>query len=145
MDIRVVVIPCVGDDEYAMRQMMALDKALGGKGKQEDMPWVLRPRMDVEYGSARRRSNGYFTFGEPAKAILQTFDEMNENGLFLDLLYGAPAWSLLLQHWRSRDSDCPIAGRQVMYVHTGGLEGIASQLTRYKHKGLLDARTIQSS
>lgn len=145
MDIRVVVIPCVGDDEYARRQMMSLDKAVGGRGKLEDLPWILRPRSDVEYGSARRRSGGYFRFGEPAKAILQAFDEMNEAGLFLDLLYGAPSWSLLLQHWRSRDEDCPIADRQVMYVHSGGLEGIASQLTRYKHKGLLDARTIQSS
>mmetsp|Transcript_15573 Transcript_15573/g.32504 ORF Transcript_15573/g.32504 Transcript_15573/m.32504 type:complete len:371 (-) Transcript_15573:154-1266(-) len=145
LDVRVVVIPCVGDDEYALRQMRSLDKSMGGLGRLEDVPDVLRPRSDVEYGSARRRSGGYFTFGEPAKAILQCFDEMNEAGLFLDLLYGAPAWSLLLQHWRSRDLDCPIAGRQVMYVHSGGLEGIASQMTRYKHKGLLDTRTIQSA
>lgn len=145
LDIRVVVIPCVGDDEYALRQMRSLDKSMGGLGRLEDVPDVLRPRSDVEYGSARRRSGGYFTFGEPAKTILQCFDEMNEAGLFLDLLYGAPAWSLLLQHWRSRDLDCPIAGRQVMYVHSGGLEGIASQMTRYKHKGLLDTRTIQSA
>lgn len=145
LDIRVVVVPCVGDDEYATRQMQSLDRSVGGKGRIEDMPWILRPRTDIEYGSARRRSNGYFTFGEPAKAILQCFDEMNEHGLFLDLLYGAPAFSLLLQHWTSRASDCPIAGRQVMYVHSGGLEGIASQLTRYKHKGLIDARTIQTS
>lgn len=143
--IRVVVIPCVGDDEYAMRQMISLDKSVGGRGRPEDMPQILKPRSDVEYGSARRRSKGYFTFGEPAKSILQTYDEMNENGLFLDLLYGAPAWSLLLQHWKSRDNDCPISSRQVMYVHSGGLEGIASQLTRYKHKGLIDARTIQLS
>jgi len=145
MDIRLIVIPCVGDDEYAMRQMMSLDRSVGGKGRREDVPWILKPRSDVEYGSARRRSKGYFTFGEPAKGILQTYDEMNENGLFLDLLYGAPAWSLLLQHWRSRDSDCPISLRQVMYIHSGGLEGIASQLTRYKHKGLIDAGTIQVS
>ncbi|KAL7528402.1 hypothetical protein ACHAXR_002432 [Thalassiosira sp. AJA248-18] len=145
MDIRLTVIPCVGDDEYAMRQMISLDRSMGGNGRREDMPEILKPRSDVDYGSARKRSKGYFSFGEPAKAILQTYDEMNENGLFLDLLYGAPAWSLLLQHWRSRDSDCPIAGRQVMYVHSGGLEGVASQLTRYKHKGLIDARTIQTT
>eukprot|EP00585_Thalassiosira_rotula_P019968 CAMPEP_0196202796 /NCGR_PEP_ID=MMETSP0912-20130531/5473_1 /TAXON_ID=49265 /ORGANISM="Thalassiosira rotula, Strain GSO102" /LENGTH=138 /DNA_ID=CAMNT_0041476765 /DNA_START=30 /DNA_END=446 /DNA_ORIENTATION=+ len=138
---------------------MSLDRSVGGNGRAEDVPVVLKPRSDVEYGTARRRSKGYFTFGEPAKALLETYDEMNECGLFLDLLYGAPAWSLLLQHWRTRydgnnnnnnnndhgNSDCPIAGRQVMYVHSGGLEGIASQLTRYKHKGLIDARTIQLS
>ena len=145
LDIRVIVIPCVGDDEYAIRQMISLDRSVGGRGRMEDMPHVLRPRADVEYGSARRRSGGYFTFGEPARAILDAFDEMNESGLYLDLLYGAPAFSLLLQHWTSRSSDCPIAGRQIMYVHSGGLEGIASQLTRYKHKGLIDAGTIQIS
>ena len=145
LDIRVVVIPCVGDDEYAIRQMISLDRSVGGRGRVEDVPHVLRPRADVEYGSARRRSGGYFTFGEPARAILDTFDEMNESGLYLDLLYGAPAFSLLLQHWTSRSSDCPISGRQVMYVHSGGLEGIASQLTRYKHKGLIDAGTIPIS
>ncbi|KAL3758710.1 hypothetical protein ACHAWU_001437 [Discostella pseudostelligera] len=138
LDIRVVVIPCVGDDEYAVRQMISLDKSVGGNGRREDMPWVLKPRMDIDYGSARRRSKGYFTFGEPARAILQTFDEMNEHGLSLDLLYGAPAFNLLLQHWTSRSAECPIAGRQVMYIHTGGLEGVASQLTRYKHKGLVE-------
>ena len=143
LDIRVVVIPCVGDDEYAMRQMTSLNKSISGeKGRVEDMPWILKPRMD---GSARRRSTGYFTFGEPSKAIIDTFDEMNEEyGLFLDLLYGAPAFNLLLQHWSLRDA-CPIAGRQIMYIHSGGLEGVASQLTRYKHKGLIDTRTIQIS
>lgn len=146
MDIRVVVIPCVGDDEYAMRQMISLDKAVGGDGNKESLPWILRPREDVEYGSARQRSRGYFTFGQPSKALLATYDEMNSENVSLDLLYGAPAWSLLIQNWRSRESDCPIAGRQIMYIHTGGLEGVASQLTRYKHKNLLpDARSVQSS
>lgn len=146
MDIRVVVIPCVGDDEYAMRQMVSLDKAVGGDGNKEALPRILRPREDVEYGSARRRSRGYFTFGQPSKALLATYDEMNSENVSLDLLYGAPAWALLIQNWRSRESDCPIAGRQIMYIHTGGLEGVASQLTRYKHKNLLpDARSVQAS
>jgi 1-aminocyclopropane-1-carboxylate deaminase/D-cysteine desulfhydrase-like pyridoxal-dependent ACC family enzyme len=141
LDIRVVVIPCVGDDEYAMRQMMALDRSAGGTGKREDMPVVLTPK-NVDYGSARRRSKGYFAFGTPSPALLATYDEMNEAGLCLDLLYGSPAWSLLLQHWRDRDAEGPIARRQVMYVHSGGLEGVASQLTRYKHKGLIDASRL---
>ena len=146
MNITVVVIPCVGDDEYAMRQMISLDKSVGGTGRKEDLPSILKPRADIAYGSARRRSRGYFTFGQPSKALLETYDEMNEGNISIDLLYGAPAWSLLLQHWRSRESDCPIAGRQVMYVHSGGLEGVASQLTRYKHKNLLpDSRAVQTN
>jgi len=143
--IRVVVIPCVGDHEYAERQMIQLDKSLGGKGDPSDLPWILRPRSDVEYGSARRKANGYFPFGQPSAAILETFDMLNNEGLNLDLVYGAPAFSLLLQHWKIReDPTCPIAGRQIMYVHSGGLEGISSQLTRYKHNGLLDEREIMA-
>ena len=121
LDIRTIVIPCVGDDQYAKRQMVSLDKSTGGNGRVEDLPYILKPRENIEYGSIRRRrSNGYFTFGEPVKTILDTFDELNEEGLCLDLLYGAPAMSLLLQHWKSKDVDCPIAGRQIMYVHSGG-------------------------
>lgn len=143
--IRVVVIPCVGDHEYAQRQMIQLDKSLGGKGDPNDLPWILRPRSDVDYGTARRRANGYFPFGQPSAAILETFDSLNGEGLNLDLVYGAPAFSLLLQHWKIRDDvSCPIAGRQIMYVHSGGLEGISSQLTRYKHNGLLEGREIMA-
>jgi len=159
LDIQIVVVPCVGDDTYAMRQMMALDENTGGPGRASDTPTILRPHADGNYGSSRRRLGGYFVFGEPAAAILQTFQEMKESHhVFLDLLYGAPAWSLLLQHWRATpsngvgkalrgkryiDDSCPIAGRQVMYVHSGGQEGIASQLTRYKHKGLIDSSELQ--
>jgi len=151
LDIQVVVIPCVGGDAYALRQMSSLDISTGGNGK-DDLPAILIPLNHLEYGPARRRNNGYFTFGEPASAILDVFEEMNdEHGVYLDLLYGAPAWSLLLQHWYRPSTTAgverqstPIDGRQIMYVHSGGLEGISSQLTRYKHKGLLDSSQIQS-
>lgn len=139
-NIKVVVIPCVGNDEYAMRQMASLDKSLGGRGAEKDMPAILKPRVDAR---SRGGTKGYLTFGEPTIEILETFDELNNAGLFLDLLYGAPAWTLMLQHWRSRDDNCPLTGRQVLYIHSGGLEGISSQMTRYKHKKLIEERTIQ--
>jgi len=147
LDIQVVVIPCVGGDKYAYRQMSALDITTGGNGK-SDLPAILLPLHDADYGPVRRKNNGYFTFGEPASAILDIFEEMKEeHGVNLDLLYGAPAWTLLLQHWKWRSNEdkqaSPIDGRQIMYVHTGGLEGIASQMTRYKHKGLIDDSQIQ--
>lgn len=133
LDIQVAVIPCVGvDAEYANRQMKALDVATGGNGV-DDIPHILQPLRKT-----------YLRFGEPSPIILNTFFEMKkEYGVFLDLLYGAPAWSLLLRYLR-RDVKSPIQGRQIMYVHSGGLEGISSQMTRYKHKGLLDGDQIQS-
>jgi len=132
LDIMVSVIPCVGDAAYSKRQMVALDVSTGGNGV-DDIPQIFQPL-----------GKSYPRFGEPSIAILNTFTEMkDEYGIFLDLLYGAPAWTLLLRYLRS-DTNSPIHGRQVMYVHSGGLEGISSQMTRYKHKGLLDANQIQS-
>lgn len=161
LDIKIVVVPCVGDDEYAQRQMSGLDSSTGGDGS--DLPAILKPIQQIKSAGRKhstrsrpiKRRNGYFTFGTPDAAILKTYNEMmNEHGLFLDLLYGAPAWNIILQHWSvsnyyasdgviQREDDYPIAGRQVMYVHSGGLEGISSQLTRYKHKGLVDPVNVQ--
>ena len=156
MDIQVVVIPCVGDDVYAKRQMEYLNRNIDNSMDTQypiSLPKILIPRKVPGRGKA---STGYYVFGEPDSAILETYFEMKEEyGVHLDLLYGAPAWNLLLQRWKSDlyekpvsskdENDCPLKGRQIMYVHSGGLEGVASQLTRYRHKGLVDSREIQPS
>lgn len=139
MDIKVVVIPCIGDNTYANRQMSSLNSHLGGKNRR--LPAILKP-----FDNSKKRSgkNGYFRFGEPDPAILKTFLEMsNEYGIYCDLLYGAPSWCLLFDQWTSSDVRSPLFGRQVMYVHSGGLEGVSSQMTRYKHKGLVNSNEVQ--
>lgn len=162
LDIQVVVIPCVGGDEYAQRQMSSLDMALGGDGK--DLPEILRPiqlqaKEQTYKGNKNKNSppkridrkpKGYYRFGNPDIDLLDTYNEMKEEyGILFDLLYGAPAWTILLQHWsdktaqNSHGDESPVAGRQIMYIHSGGLEGISSQMTRYKHKGLVDPNSIQ--
>ena len=156
LDIQVVVIPCVGDELYAKRQMENLRLLI--KSPTDDaypvsfFPKILLPRQ--EESKRDGKTIGYFAFGEPTSSILETFLEMkNEYGVYLDLLYGAPTWFFLLQRWNSdfrvkqvsNNDDCPLQGRQIMYVHSGGLEGVSSQLTRYKHKGLVDSREIQPS
>jgi len=127
LDIQVCAIPCVGDTSYLIRQMIGLDIATGGLGLEQNLPHVW------EVDSSQR-------FGEPTQEILQTFQEMKQYGLFLDLLYGAPTWNLMLRQGQFQHL---FPKRQIMYVHCGGLEGISTQLTRYKHKGLIDARDIQ--
>ena len=75
-------------------------------------------------------------------------------GVVLDLLYGAPSWTMLLRHFATEpttrddststlDPKAPLAGREIMYVHSGGLEGIVSQLNRYLYKGLVDLEEVQ--
>lgn len=156
LDIQVVVIPCVGDDAYARRQMMALNLEMGGNATDEkEIPTVLSPFADANsYFGQRQQSDmqAYFRFGEPNAAILDTFRMLKEDcDLNLDLLYGAPSWTIMLRHWRiasttgttTFDAKNPLAGREIMYVHSGGLEGVSSQLTRYRHKGLLELEDIQ--
>ena len=136
IDINVVVIPCVGDASYARRQMASLYKQLG---IESDLPLILPPSPLDGIG------DNYFTFGEPDVAILETFTRMrDENSLVLDLLYGAPSWTILLRHLKpSQSSKSLLSGRELMYVHSGGLEGINSQLLRYKYKGIIDIEDIQ--
>lgn len=170
MDIRVVVIPCVGDEKYTLRQMMALLCANNHTGDKNTtggddtslsarIPAVLPPTAESTryFGQANQGKDDYFRFGEPHIEILSTFREMKEQyGVVLDLLYGAPSWTMLLRHFRTQpsarvvndkdatfDPKAPLAGREIMYVHSGGLEGIVSQLNRYLYKGLVDLEEVQ--
>jgi 1-aminocyclopropane-1-carboxylate deaminase len=157
LNVEVVVVPCVGDDAYARRQMMALSSSIGEDP--DNIPTVLRPAPDEYSGTAESSSSSaaksnrrYFNFGAPDKGILDTYQLLKEEyGLVLDLIYGAPAWAVLLRHWETSvgidsifDPNNPIAtNRELMYVHSGGLEGINSQLMRYQYKGLLSIKDVQ--
>jgi len=145
LDIEVVVIPCVGDEGYARRQMMSLNSQSGYPAN--DIPKILPPSPTSgkktyfgQRGNADQRE--YYNFGEPHQDILATFQEMKEeHNIVLDLLYGSPAWTIMLRHW-NEDSDA-FSDREIMYVHSGGLEGISSQMLRYKYKNLVDLQAVQ--
>jgi 1-aminocyclopropane-1-carboxylate deaminase/D-cysteine desulfhydrase-like pyridoxal-dependent ACC family enzyme len=129
--VSVLAVPCVGDRAYLKKQMRSLS---GGRS----IPTVL--------GSRAKRA-----FGKPSPELVETWKELREEAdLYVDLLYGASAWAQLLEgfenvgDWASDDGADeprrrhPLDGRTVLYVHSGGLEGVATQLTRYKHAGLVD-------
>ncbi|CAM9844737.1 unnamed protein product [Heterosigma akashiwo] len=45
----------------------------------------------------------------------------------------------MFENWDNMEH--PVLGRKkILYVHSGGLEGVSTQLTRYKHKGLIDPK-----
>jgi len=146
IDIKVVVIPCVGDEGYAERQMMALNMDTGGNGDKGEIPQVLKPAPGATFYLESENDQRYFRFGEPDIEILNTFREMESYGVKVDLLYGAPAWNVLLRHWPldgQNDTSNILSGREIMYVQSGGLEGISSQLMRYRHKGLVEGNEVQ--
>jgi 1-aminocyclopropane-1-carboxylate deaminase/D-cysteine desulfhydrase-like pyridoxal-dependent ACC family enzyme len=193
LDIEVVVIPCVGDEVYAQRQMINLNVQVLGHNiekHQNNVPTILRP-TPIHDGITTRnqkqivdesitKRHDYYRFGEPHADILQTFREFrDEYDILIDLLYGAPCWTILFRHWTSsimsstftttttsmsstpttsaasdnnnsrRDPNptfnplAPLDGRRIMYVHSGGVEGINSQLLRYKHQNLIGIDEIQ--
>lgn len=145
LDITVVCIPCVGGVDYAKKQMISLHQSIG-TGHESNLPDVLLPLPDKKHPDKRRREGRYYTFGEPHLDIFNTYRTMkDEYNVYLDLIYGAPAWTILLQCWNLRTRQTPISGRQVMYVHSGGLEGISSQITRYKHRGLISPDSLQET
>lgn len=142
LDIDVVVVPCVGDQAYARRQMMALNAQLDHPV--DDIATALPPVPKTPRGGVPRSDkDSYFSFGKPNAALLSTFRQMKDDyEIPLDLLYGASAWTTLLRHWRSVDGVF-MGERELMYVHSGGLEGINTQLLRYKYEGLVDDADVQ--
>jgi 1-aminocyclopropane-1-carboxylate deaminase/D-cysteine desulfhydrase-like pyridoxal-dependent ACC family enzyme len=156
LDIQVVVIPCVGDEGYARRQMMSLSAQIGRDA--DDIPTVLAAGPPPPEGTTTT-TDKYFVFGKPHPEILETFYKLrDEHDLVVDLMYGAPSLALLLRHLKVSqeeqeptppsldlwfDPNRPLAGRELLYVHSGGLEGINSQLLRYRHEGLVTMDEIQ--
>mmetsp|Transcript_5255 Transcript_5255/g.7591 ORF Transcript_5255/g.7591 Transcript_5255/m.7591 type:complete len:518 (-) Transcript_5255:72-1625(-) len=147
LDIKVVVIPCIGDEGYALRQMMGLNMATGGSGERNEIPSILKPAPDADFYLEDNKKQQYIRFGEPNREVLRIYQEMEESGMNIDLLYGAPSWSILLRHWPETEGckfGSPLLDRrELLYVHSGGLEGINSQLMRYRHKGLIEGRKVQ--
>eukprot|EP00622_Pseudochattonella_farcimen_P004137 FR739464.1.p2 GENE.FR739464.1~~FR739464.1.p2 ORF type:complete len:116 (+),score=5.35 FR739464.1:33-350(+) len=79
-------------------------------------------------------------FGRPRQRLLTVWRELQEDELYLDLLYGPRAWEVLFERWGKLPPV--LEGAQILYYHCGGLEGVSSQLNRYKHAGLVTAREV---
>ncbi|CAM9768636.1 unnamed protein product [Discosporangium mesarthrocarpum] len=166
--ITVLAVPCTGDGGYLLRQMKKTDRE---SGAYKIFPEVVEPgRKDI--------------FGEPRAELLQVWRELKEAGLFVDLLYAARAWEVILEGWEeeglwregrqgpsstirggsggvrleawedegqplltggqfSGEGEAVKEEEQLMYIHCGGLEGVSSMLTRYKHMGLVDGLELQ--
>ena len=131
-DIRVYAVPVDGDAAGLVRRMEALDKNLGGNGI---FPRVLEPP------SSHGRK-----FGRVAAPLLGTWRRAAEAGVLLDLVYGAVAWGALEAcDWCPAHADLHIVpgssddsqDREVLYINTGGHEGLEAQLRRYVRAGLL--------
>lgn len=126
----VLAVPCVGGGDALVAQMRALDARCGGVGR---LPTVLPTPKQVRFGALDAD-------------VLATWRKLASHGLDVDLVYGACAWLALLHEWREGTrSVCNRPGEgTLVYVHTGGLEGVPSQLARYVRAGMVSASDVEA-
>lgn len=125
-DVKVYAVPCVGDAVYLYQQMKSLDAAapISPPSSGEPLlPHILAPQQQPQGGKA-------YQFGQPSPMLWSVYEELREAGLQLDLLYGPRAWQVMFEHWGH--APFTTTHSRVLYIHTGGLEGLPSQLARYR-------------
>ena len=136
-DITVVAVPNVGDTGYLHRQMANLQKHDANEDV-TSLPTILEPKMKLD-GTRKK----YINFGKPEPFILKMWLELQEeHDLYVDLLYGAPTFHMVMPYLTT-EGESVFKGKRVMYYHSGGLEGVSSQLNRYKQRGLIDSALVQ--
>lgn len=107
---QVLTAPVVGDKAYLIQQMDRL-----GIGP-ESQPYMIE--------SAKK-----FPFAKPDTILLEHYQEWKQSGIELDLIYAPVMLQALWEHqslWKKK---------WLLYIHSGGVPGNASQLQRYRKKG----------
>lgn len=128
---RVLAVPCATSAGHLRAQMEALDAASGSIGV---FPTIL------DDGKTHR-------FGQPIQRDLDMWNELRTAGLFVDLVYAPHTWNVLLETLATASNarlssifhvaHSERCSPKLLYLHCGGIEGVATQLTRYRHVGLL--------
>jgi 1-aminocyclopropane-1-carboxylate deaminase len=137
---RVFAIPVAGSSDYLVHQMMLLDATSKAPGRAQlgacpaefaDFPDVIRPRVRSAFADVT-----------PGKlAMWKELERAGEGRIHFDLIYGPPAWE---EFWLALDERRLVLDRDVIFLHTGGLEGNVSMLNRFGFKGLLSEREIEN-
>lgn len=123
---QVVAVPASGDERYLMKQMQWLQAAAGAK---PIFPDVLCPRIRSSFADIR----------EDKFLIWQ---EMERTGISFDLIYAPKTWEevfLAIDEGRLNTR-----GEDLIYYHSGGLEGNASMLQRFERKGLVNHKNLST-
>jgi 1-aminocyclopropane-1-carboxylate deaminase len=119
----VYAVPCKGGPDELLNRMRRLDESSGAVGR---LPSILLPPPP-----ARSKR-----FGSVSMALLEAWRDASFSGVLLDLIYGATAWTALEAcGWRPSSGES--GTRDVLFVNTGGHDGLQSQMRRYSRAGLL--------
>ena len=105
-EYKVYTTPCVGDSEYLKEQMMALHAI---------------PRNLVILEPKKK-----YHFAKVYPEFFATYKKLLSSGIEFDMLYSPSMWESILEQ---TDED-------ILYIHSGGVSGNESMLSRYRKKGL---------
>ncbi len=109
LDFECLTTPCVSNAEFLSGEF----KRLGVTKK----PTILETKDKI-------------AFAAPHPKLLATYKELLAAGLEFDLIYDAKCWLAIVENLEYFD------GRDVIFVHSGGVLGNETQLERYRYKGL---------
>lgn len=109
-ECRILTTAVVGDKAYLRTQMEMLGE--------------FPSNLSILEGAKK------YHFAKPYAELLDMYHDLLDAGIAFDLIYATVMWKVLFQH-QSVMQDT------VLYIHSGGLQGNASMLDRYKHQGML--------
>ncbi|HOI83087.1 MAG TPA: 1-aminocyclopropane-1-carboxylate deaminase, partial [Campylobacterales bacterium] len=108
LDFECLTTPCVSDAQF-----------LNGEFE----------RLEVRKKPTILETNDKIAFAAPHPKLLAIHKELLLAGLEFDLIYDAKCWLAIVENLGYFE------GRDVIFVHSGGLLGNETQLARYAHKG----------
>lgn len=109
-DIKVLTTPVVGSESYLREQMLALSK--------------IPRNLNIVITSKK------YHFAKPYREYIEVYKKMQAEKKEIDLLY-APKMLMVLEE------VMPEIEGEILYIHSGGLQGNPSMLARYQRKGWL--------
>jgi 1-aminocyclopropane-1-carboxylate deaminase len=75
-------------------------------------------------------SIGPWPFAKPNPTFYEIWKKLREAGIVFDLLYAPKTWLELLRAYDRLQSP-------ILYLHSGGVSGNASQIEKYRYRGLI--------
>ena len=106
-EFKVYTTPCVGDSKYLKEQMLALHEI---------------PKNLVILEPSKK-----YHFAKPYKEFINIYKKTKDSGVEFDLLYAPSMWITLLEQTKE----------EILYIHSGGVSGNKSMLSRYEKKKLV--------
>lgn len=119
---KVVAVPVSGDERYLVKQMRWLQSSVThdpSSMKTSPFPDILRPRIRASFADVR-----------PDKfRIWQEMSRSTHDEFQFDLIYAPKAWEEVMM--ALEEGILGNGGQDIMYYHTGGVEGNVSMLGQF--------------